>query len=382
MPIKYPTFALKYPTRQVNRIRTWWLLLSLCSAAAPAAAGAAAPASAGAAAPAATGAAAPAAAVAPAPVYFWDMDAAIKAEDLNYEEKALAFTLEGLLNEVGSPPTIMYNAGFLDFDWPGADMYWRTQLETVTQRVAFTNLTSTLCGLIDGIKPVAADRIKGVVQYENALPVGNGYTFPMALTIASQEGLLPVTSAMLTAHPCLAIFPLKRDLRISKMAQMANRTSAWRWAIDTLLPKASKSTVFNIYHWGPKSYMSDPQSNATLGNLDYAVQQRAFVTDLDPDADAALLAEVFSQLNPLFDAFGWAHNEHSWTHDVSIGGGTVFCSFASPNLSFWALLALDPSRKGQAMRLPSGDSGRPLDKSKYYVTFETNEVVGSLRTVY
>lgn len=45
----------------------------------------------------------------------------------------------------------------------------------------------------------------------------------------------------------------------------------------------------------------------------------------------------------------------------------------SPNLSFWAVLALDPAANGKARRLPSGDSGSPLNRSKYYITFETNE---------
>ena len=103
-------------------------------------------------------------------VFFWDMDAAVLVENLGYEEKVLAFTAQGLLNEVGGSPVLFFNAGFLDFDWPGADLYWRTQLETVTRRVKFTNLTSTLCGLIDGIKLPAAGGtvIKGVVQYESA----------------------------------------------------------------------------------------------------------------------------------------------------------------------------------------------------------------------
>jgi len=93
----------------------------------------------------------------------------------------------------------------------------------------------------------------------------------------------------------------------------------------------------------------------------------------DDEQDALLLREIFSKLDPLFDAYGWAHDEHAWTEAVSLGGGTVFCSFASPNLSFWALLALPQEAGGQARRLPSGDSGAPLDKSKYYLTFETNE---------
>ena len=114
----------------------------------------------------------------------------------------------------------------------------------------------------------------------------------------------------------------------------------------------------------------------TAGCLDYAIQHRAFVADLDPanSADNALLAEIFSKLDPLFDAYGWAHDEPAWTTAVSVNGGTVFCSFASPNLSFWATFPLPADAVGgKARRLPSGDSGKPLDRSKHYVTFETNE---------
>mmetsp|Transcript_25011 Transcript_25011/g.65223 ORF Transcript_25011/g.65223 Transcript_25011/m.65223 type:complete len:510 (-) Transcript_25011:223-1752(-) len=193
----------------------------------------------------------------------------------------------------------------------------------------------------------------------------------MALTLASIEGLVPVTPAVAAAHPCLGTLPMLRDLR-SEPA-LANRTSAWRWAIDTLLPRASTSTMMNLYHYDPH-YLTDPQSHATLTSVDYAVQKGAFFTDLNPadPADALLLAEVFAPLSPLFDAYGWAHDEHAWTKAVSLGGGTVFCSFASPNLSFWALLGLD-TNGGKARRLPSGDSKRLLNRSKYYVTFETNE---------
>jgi hypothetical protein len=222
--------------------------------------------------------------------------------------------------------SVFFNAGFLDFDWPEADPYWRSTLES-EGLASFTNLAATFCGLIEGADP--QNVIKGLVQYENALPFGTGYTLPMALTLVSQESLLPVTAAMLAKYSCLAKYSIKRDLRISKMPQMVNRSTAWRWAIDTLLPKASTKTIFNIYHYD-KKYISDPQSNATVGNLDYAVHSKAFVTDLDPAnaADNALLAEIFSHLDPLFDAYGWAFDEHEWTKAVSKGGGTVFCSFA------------------------------------------------------
>ena len=45
---------------------------------------------------------------------------------------------------------------------------------------------------------------------------------------------------------------------------METRESAWRWAIDTLLPKASKTTVLGLYHYD-RNYKTDPQSNATVG---------------------------------------------------------------------------------------------------------------------
>lgn len=47
----------------------------------------------------------------------------------------------------------------------------------------------------------------------------------------------------------------------------------------------------------------------------------------DP-ADLALMKEMLATLDPLFDAYGWAADEHAWTKAVSTGGGTVFCSFA------------------------------------------------------
>ena len=33
----------------------------------------------------------------------------------------------------------------------------------------------------------------------------------------------------------------------------------------------------------------------------------------------SMLCAIFSKLDPLFDAYGWAHDEHAWTEAVSIG---------------------------------------------------------------
>jgi len=169
---------------------------------------------------------------------------------------------------------------------------------------------------------------------------------------------------------CLNSVPIMHDL--TKVPEMKDRATAWRYAIDTLLPRSSRTAIFNVYRYSPNAE-SDPQSHATLANLDYAIAKNLFVMDLQPNdsADSALIKEIFARLDPLFDAYGWAHDEHAWTQTVSVSGGTVFCSFASPNLSFWA--ALPVVGGGPARRLPSGDSGRPLNRSKYYVVFETNE---------
>ena len=94
-----------------------------------------------------------------------------------------------------------------------ADPWWRTEL---AGRASFSNATSnTLCGLVK--EGDARQRVQGAVVYENGLPYGTGYTLAMALTIASQQSLLPVTEAMLAKHPCLAALSIKADLRIANM---------------------------------------------------------------------------------------------------------------------------------------------------------------------
>ena len=311
-------------------------------------------------------------------VKHWDMDKAMAQKRLSYAEQVLVFALQGLVNKLGAPPVLSVDAGFLDFDWHGANSWWRGELEK-HGTASFTNISDVaICGLVAGLD-IAPPVTSGVVLYTSAAPLGDGYTMPMVLTLASQQRLLPVTPEILLAHPCLAHLPVGKDMRIGKMPQMESRAMAWRWAIDELLPNASSTTVFNIYHYwsgvGPARYRTDPQSNATVANLDYNIQHKAFILDLDPSikADALLLEEILGSkhLKPMYDAFGWHGDEPKWVAAVTEGGGTVFCSFASPDLSFWALLKAVGG--GKARKLPSGDSDRLLDKSKYYVTFETNE---------
>ena len=54
----------------------------------------------------------------------------------------------------------------------------------------------------------------------------------------------------------------------------------------------------------------------------------------------------------------------------------MFCSFATPNLSFWRLLALPVVSGKQLTRarpLPVYDRKMKYDKTKKYVLLETNE---------
>ena len=91
-----------------------------------------------------------------------------------------------------------------------------------------------------------------------------------------------------------------------------------------------------------------------------------------PDlSDDEFVSSVLATLAPLFSAYGWSY-EYAWTNLTGAAGGAVFCSFATPNLSFWSILKL-PSGQTAPTKLPKADSGRALDREKFYVTFVTNE---------
>ena len=145
---------------------------------------------------------------------------------------------------------LMFNAAFMNFDWPGADMYWHGYF-TEEQRVSFKNITdNTLCALIAEADP--AKRIKGAVAYDPTLENGESreWAIPIAASVAAQESLLPVTDAMRARFPCLRSIPVIKDFRSAPWT--ANRIAAWDWAFETLLPGASKTVAFNLYHYQPQ----------------------------------------------------------------------------------------------------------------------------------
>ena len=261
---------------------------------------------------AAAAAAAAASPAAPVPVLFFDLDAVVTRDLLSYEEQLLAFVFEGLVNRAGKgQPTIMYNGAFMNFDWPSSDLYWRDLL-TAAGRVTFTNVSDvSLCGLLAEGDPDKV--IRGAVAYDPTLVGGSAreWALPIAATVASQNSLLPVTDAMRERFACLAALPVVSDLRSAPWA--ANASQAWAWAFETLLPRASTSVAFNLYHFAPY-IVTDPQSNATLANIDFAVQQGAFIGNFATPGNPAtevnpLFAAALQYMDPLFSMYGWSDNE-------------------------------------------------------------------------
>jgi hypothetical protein len=213
----------------------------------------------------------------PRQMFYWDMDEAVDRQRLSYEEQLAALAFQGLVNDKGDQdPTVFFKAGLFDFDWKQEGVWWRQVLEG-DGRVKFRELESTLCGLVTAADPL--HRVKGSVFFDtdDRGVYGDGYSHAIALTLAGQHQLIPVTRAVLSAHPCMREIPIK--INLTDNPALSNRSSAWKWAIATLLPAASKDVVFNLNHWrtvgsDPDAILKDPQSNATLASVDYGIQQR------------------------------------------------------------------------------------------------------------
>ena len=188
-----------------------------------------------------------------------------------------------------------------------------------------------------------------------------------------------MSDASLASHACLRAMPVALDWTADPPA--TTRQAAYEWAAEALLPRTSSETVMNLNKYrvatDPPEFLVDPQSNATLTSADYAVSQKAFVLDLESHLtnltwDDSMLDRVFDHYEPLFGAYGWNVDETPWTKVVSLAGGMVMCSFASPDLSFWASFPL-PDGRSRPLPLPHHDRNMSLDRSKTYVIWQTNE---------
>lgn len=123
--------------------------------------------------------------------WYWDMDVCMEMHNLTYEEQALAFALQGIVNRVR--PTVFYKAGFIDFDWKSAESFWRDELERQGQ-TAFTDVDvdeNALCTLLSTLDPHGKD-VKGLVVYDasTSSSATAGFQLPIALTMAGVDSLL------------------------------------------------------------------------------------------------------------------------------------------------------------------------------------------------
>eukprot|EP00505_MAST-04D_sp_SCG-Rhode-Island_P000268 Stramenopile-MAST_4_protein_268 len=300
---------------------------------------------------------------------FWDL---AEANITNYEEKTLLYGLQGLVNQLNAPPELFFNTGKENLDFPASDGIWVKYFEE-HKNIQFTPAPkATVCDLVSYYK----DRFDGTVVYDS-----DGYSVYIALTIAGLDNVLPVSDALIGNHTCLKEFAVKSDLR----GQFSDKFSAYRWAIDTLLSRTSPKLVFNADHY--KNAVQS-QGAATIMSVDYPIQNKAFIMDLCPlwkcdpidcgrsgriptPRETALFVEVLRSKKELVSVWGWSDPEHAYTNITSHAGGVVFCTFSTPNLSFWRSLSVYLRTK--PIQLPVHDLGRRLDDKRVYVMFETNE---------
>ena len=353
-------------------------------------------------------------------VHSFDVQSAVASASggFSFEEQAVVFALQGIVNGKGDPyPSLYVEAGNLEL-WPGEDGWWRAQLERRRNgTLIFDDVTPpTLCSLLG----VFAGKIAGRVSYSG----DDGFSLPIALTVSGLERALPVSPTVAERHGCLADLPLVRDLRPTVTPQLRDRTTAWEWAIQTLLPNCSKTVAFNLNHFrlpvassatgtsttdssssttnistststistsnshstavtaaatpppAPQLPPPPPPPNpnrpcggrcdntaVTLSDVDFAVQQQAFIMDFAAsshpadafsyDSDAQFIDRVFEHMMPGFAAFGWHSNEFKWVNQTGVGGGSACASLSTGSLSFWSRLPCEnggPSRAKSASR--------------------------------
>jgi hypothetical protein len=305
---------------------------------------------------------------------FWDLEG---ANITTYEEESLVYTLQGLVNPLGGAPELFFNTGKKNIDFPSSDGIW------VKYFAAYKNVhfepapKPTICSLVQHY----GDRFDGVIAYSS-----DKFSVYIAMTIAGLDNVLPVSEKLIKLHECLGDFPVKVDLR----GQFSDKFAAYRWAIDNLLPRTNPGLVFNADNY--RNAVAS-QGAATIMSVDYPVQNKAFIMNLCPlwkcdpidcggkgpggsgrvptPKETALYVEILQSRHELVSVWGWSDPEHAYTNITTHAGGVVFCTFSTPNLSFWRSLALH--LKTKPLPLPVHDLGHTLDNNTVYLMFETNE---------
>jgi hypothetical protein len=287
--------------------------------------------------------------------------------NLSFDEQVLYFAFQGLANRNTPPPVYYIQPAFWTYN---LSTQWFAANYLPTHGINVQNVTS-FCDLFASAG--GATGVLGLALYDADLLDSTRW---LAVTSSGLDSLLPVSPSLL-ANPlystCLGSLPVRANFT-GGTARFASNLAAYDWALANLMPRCNKTLLYSAGH----SYTDSTESvylggdPAIIMGVDIAVALSAFVFNLSPDttkyaAEAAEWAKIESALNPGKLVFGWAEPEPDMTMSTSKVGGAVLCD-AAPNLSFWA-------------RLPSPYPAFPynsnpaiaLDRSKYYVTFQTNE---------
>ena len=298
--------------------------------------------------------------------------------NLSYNEQSLIYSIQGIVNK-NEEPELFLNTGHMDLDFPKSDLLWKQYFEK-TRNIEFdtTIETNNLCSLINHFQ----NKFKnGIVIYSES----DNFTLYPSLTLAGLNSVLPISDVIYEKYydSCLRNFPI--HLNFTKM-EFSNKFAMYRWAIDTLLPNCSKTILFNADNY-PNAVAQ--AKFTTIMSVDYAISQRAFIMNLCPlwkcqpklcgttrkatPKDTELFIEIIKASDKLVSVFGWSDPEYSYTNITSHAGGAVFCSFSTPNLSYWDAISKYFNVKPLPLPIKDNDLQHKLDASKTYLIFETNE---------
>lgn len=211
--------------------------------------------------------------------------------------------------------------------------------------------------------------LKGVALYGSlkgagAPDKGQGgiQDWPIAVSLAIAEDLIPVTAGLRANHPALAALPVMTDC----VGRFKSHLEAYTWAFGQVGGRSSSNAVYSV--GGRADYMA----------FDIAAARRMFVYQLDSDeqrspADAAMIRKILGRLQPCSPVFGWGYPDESTHRDlVSSCGHFVMCAEV-PNISFHA--AVKPLHGGELKRrhpLPTKDRIK-LDENACYLAYMVNE---------
>ena len=287
----------------------------------------------------------------------------------HFEDILALLSLTGIVNRdvpqlwLNSSSTSWVSGVPVMWPYPEADVHWLNYFKEQKNISFQVAADASLCTLFkyEAVKSA----VKGVVMYEEESSLD-----ALKWVAVSAAGIydgIPVTPVMQQQHKCLATLPVV--FTIPSAASFSDDLAVYAWAVTNLLPLASKKVLVGAcHHWANYSCgWSDPLG---VASIDFATTSKSMVINLSPDSSkhpeqAAMFATFAAHLQVLGVFTGWAEPESVMVELLSKKDGVVVCG--APNLSFFASL------KVKTVKLPYHRSVTTLDKSKVYVTFQSNE---------